>query len=56
LLISIFGALEADALIFPYTGAPPRDALEAFAPDLVIGEIHPRAPCPISFSAIMSET
>jgi hypothetical protein len=57
LLIATFGAFEADALTFPYAGAPPKDALDAFAPDLVIGENPPGANAiAVSFSAIMSET
>lgn len=56
LLIAMFGAFEADVLTFPHSGAPPKEALEAFAPDLVIGENPQRGVATTaSFEAIMAE-
>jgi len=56
LLIAMFGAFEADVLSFPHSGAPSKEALGAFAPDLVVGENPPDGTAPtVSFNAIMSE-
>ncbi len=38
LLIAMFGAFEADALTFAHAGPPRKDDLDAFAPDLIVGE------------------
>jgi acyl-CoA synthetase (AMP-forming)/AMP-acid ligase II len=57
LLIAIFGAFEADVLTFPHVGVPLKEALDAFAPDLVVGEQPPNGTAPaVSFSALMTET
>lgn len=53
LLIAMFGAFEAEVLSFPNAGAPSQEALNAFAPDLVIGE-GDGTPAATSFAAIMS--
>lgn len=56
MLIAMFGAFEADVLSFPHSGAPPKEALDAFAPDLVVGENPPGGAVPtMSFETIMSE-
>jgi hypothetical protein len=56
MLIAMFGAFEADVLTFPHAGAPPKEALDAFAPDLVVGENPPEGTAPTaSFNTIMSE-
>jgi acyl-CoA synthetase (AMP-forming)/AMP-acid ligase II len=56
LLIAMFGAFEADVLTFPHSGAPPREALEAFAPDLLIGEnSREETPTTASFETMMAE-
>jgi hypothetical protein len=56
LLIAMFGAFEAEVLSFPHSGAPPRAALDAFAPDLVVGENPPGGTAPaVSFETLMSE-
>ena len=53
----MFGAFEADVLTFPHFGAPPKEVLDAFAPDLVVGENLPRYDRVRRrrFEAIMSE-
>jgi hypothetical protein len=57
LLIAMFGAFEADVLTLPHAGAPPKEALDAFAPDLVVGENPGEGTAPtVTFDAIMSET
>ena len=38
MLIAIFGAFEADVLTFLHIGSPPKEVLDAFVPDLVVGE------------------
>ena len=56
LLIAMFGAFEADVLTFLHSGAPPKEALDAFAPELVVGENPPDGTAPTAtFAAIMSE-
>jgi AMP-binding enzyme len=56
LLIAMFGAFEADALTYPYSGAPPKEALDAFAPELVIGENPSGGTAPtVTFDALMAE-
>ena len=41
MLIALFGAFEADVLTFPHIGSPPKEVLDAFVPDLVVGENLP---------------
>ena len=53
LLIAMFGAFEAEVLIFPNADTPSKEALDAFAPDLIIGESGGTTAA--SFAAIMSE-
>jgi AMP-binding enzyme len=56
MLIAMFGAFEADVLAFLYPGTPPKSMLDAFAPDLIIGENIPETAAPAAtFDAIMSE-
>ena len=56
LLIAMFGAFEADVLSLPNAGAPPKEALDAFAPELVVGENPPEGTAPtVTFDALMSE-
>jgi hypothetical protein len=56
LLIAMFGAFEADVLTFLHSGAPPKEALDAFAPELVVGENPPDGTAPTAtFAALMSE-
>src|SRR5208282_316077 len=40
-LIALFGAFEADVLTFQHIGSPPKEVLDAFVPDLVVGESLP---------------
>jgi hypothetical protein len=57
LLIAMFGAFEAEMLTFPHVGAPAKQALDAFAADLVVGEPPPnQTSLAVSFSALMAET
>jgi hypothetical protein len=57
MLIAMFGAFEADVLAFPHFGTAPKEVLDAFAPDLIVGENLPEGSTPTaSFDAIMSET
>jgi hypothetical protein len=56
LLIALFGAFEAEVLSLPNSGPPPKEALDAFAPDLVVGENPPAGTAPaVTFEALMSE-
>jgi acyl-CoA synthetase (AMP-forming)/AMP-acid ligase II len=55
LLIALFGAFEADVLAFPHIGSPPKEVLDAFVPDLVVGENLPEtAASKAAFAEIMS--
>lgn len=57
MLIAMFGAFEADVLAFPHPGTPPKPVLDAFAPDLIVGENIPEGTASAAtFDAIMSET
>jgi hypothetical protein len=57
MLIAMFGAFEAEVLAFPHLGTPPKPILDAFAPDLTVGEIIPETTAPVAtFDAIMAET
>jgi acyl-CoA synthetase (AMP-forming)/AMP-acid ligase II len=55
MLIALFGAFEADALTFPHLGSPPKEVLDAFVPDLVVGENSPdTAASKATFEQIMA--
>lgn len=57
LLIAMFGAFEADMLTFAHSGAPPKEVLDAFAPDLIVSENLPEGSATTaSFDTIISET
>ena len=55
MLIALFGAFEADLLAFVHIGPPAKEVLDAFVPDLVVGENLPDTAGPrASFEEIMS--
>ncbi|HYL60731.1 MAG TPA: hypothetical protein VEU51_17835, partial [Candidatus Acidoferrales bacterium] len=55
MLVALFGAFDADALTFPHLGSPPKEVLDAFVPDLVVGENLPdTAASKATFDEIMS--
>jgi AMP-binding enzyme len=56
LLIAMLGAFDAEVLTFPHAGAPLKEALDAFAPDLIVGENLPAENVPsVTFDALMTE-
>ena len=56
MLIAMFGAFEAEVLAFPHPGPPPKSMLDAFAPDLVVGDNLPEVATPAAaFDALLSE-